>query len=752
MSTGKTVIGFNDNLDSRVQDLAPTQYALGKLRAARTPYDVNGTTVLNDPNRILRPGLYLMELSTANVNTANIKSGVLYIYQLSADPDNSLHGGHVVEDITTAMMSIRQIGYFHNNGVEKVMTRVGTPDTSQFHAANKVQLLKNIGDRTTGITFVVELGMWVRHYINSSNEFVIEPAVTWSDWHEINGDGGNVKFNIDTTFSNGVGMYAITSTAFAAKANLAEASSAGTVYIESTVFDPSNEHSPVVPTTAAVRYALGIVSQGVITASQTAVGASGVAVAAAREASDVSTALYNHINSGHPSAVSPATYTNTASATGVVYTTPTVASMTETLTKYKYTVPTVNAVANVVTTLNDAIVAVSSVLSDHIAHDSAGLIEEVGYPFFIDHSADVAILSMAYDFTSAYGGIGFTSTHDENGMPRFAVVGQPASLSTFGVVKATSDIVSYSHTYMRDSMISGYVDEYTIPTMNALYNASSSISSRMTAMAATFGDNISVVSSATNLKIDGVSAELVTYAGSISKTLTNNIYDVSRDLTFYATETSRGISSYINSINDIFIESVGAVSGDLVSVSSALQSEIDAIDPGGGGGTYDGIMIQAVGEPLYMAIDEVSTLRISSAMIDEGPGVVKITNSVPIPDDSSTVPTAHAVYSSLLTAGKGSAAFFPDYSNPFGWTPEDATGSVVFSGTAGPLGGYVMMSITLGSAFGGCVGAQVGDNFVHLIGGGGPLKTTKLLPIPAGKIVKVYDGGAVVSACGYGVS
>ena len=474
-STFKPVVGFDDNLSSRCQEYAPTQYAVGKIRAARTPYDRDNVSVLNDANCILLPGLYLMELNNSSLNTAGMKAGILYLYQIVADPDESVHGGHVVFTVADATMNIRQIGYFHNGTVEKVMTRVGTPLSN--YGTVTVKHLNDIALNTTGTTFVSELGMWVKHYVSTTGAFKIEPAVTWSEWKEF-GSGGQSgpTYTFLTTITNGVGLQSPDSNTWQAVGHMASGNTAGVVMtldMVSQVRDDSYRYK--VPTVNAVYNAFMTVTSSINLVSTAVSNNVSATNSAIDSISSVSSTLYNHINNGHPTAVDHADYNNNISSIGTVYTTPNITSINPISAAAKYTVPTVNAVYDASSNLNNYITTVSSVLSNHIATggEGGGGYDVVNWPL----SANETTLDMQLQMTSTYAGIKFAHIVDvEEETDLLAVVGIPAAIGSYGVVQTKDTLESYSHTQTEDGPVTGYIDEYTVPTINLLYNTTSNIS------------------------------------------------------------------------------------------------------------------------------------------------------------------------------------------------------------------------------------------------------------------------------------
>ena len=524
-STFKPVVGFDDNLSSRCQEYAPTQYAIGKLRAARTPYNRDGISVINDANCILRPGLYLMELNNSSLHTADMKSGVLYLYQITADPDESVHGGHIAP-INTATMNIRQIGYFHNGSVEKVMTRVGTPLSN--YGSSTVQLLNDIVINTTGTTFVTELGMWVKHYTTTGGEFKIEPAVTWSEWKEFgNGGQSGPSYTFLTTVTNGVSLQSPDPNVWQAVGHMASNGAAGVVMtldMVSQVRDDSYRYK--VPTANAVYNAFVAVTSTINLVSSVTSNNVSTTNSAVTKINTVSQQLYNHINNNHPTAVEHADYNGNISTLGIVYTTPEVSMINPIYEKEKYTVPTVNAVHNTATNLNNFIGSVSSILSAHIATGGeGGGYEVVNWPL----KADGTTLDMQLQMTSTYAGVKLVHIVDEDAnTDQMAVAGVPATTSTYGVVKTASTIVSYAHTLTSNNVISGYEDEYHVPTINVLYNASSSLNDSIEGIDTTLTSSIGLVRDSVMLVSTTLANHITNHPGG------GATYD-------YATTTTSGI-------------------------------------------------------------------------------------------------------------------------------------------------------------------------------------------------------------------
>ena len=204
MSSNKPVIGFDDNLANNYQDMAPTLYAIGKMRAGRTPYDIDGN-VIKDANKLFRSGLYLLTTGTTNVvpSYTLIDGDVCYLYNIIPDPDESLKGGHVEDksydppkvDIHKVLMHARQIAYLYKGGEVSVQTRIGVKDeaitgaiSATINQIKEVLTLTNVN--TWSYRFCYELGYWIRYKTVGGNN-VWEPAYTWTDWTAFGGGGGS---------------------------------------------------------------------------------------------------------------------------------------------------------------------------------------------------------------------------------------------------------------------------------------------------------------------------------------------------------------------------------------------------------------------------------------------------------------------------------------------------------------------------------------------------------------------------------
>ena len=204
MSSNKPVIGFDDNLANNYQDMAPTLYAIGKMRAGRTPYDIDGN-VIKDANKLFRPGLYLLTTGTTNVvpSYTFIDGDVCYLYNIIPDPDESLKGGHVEDksydppkvDIHKVLMHARQIAYLYKGGEVSVQTRIGLKDEAITGAiSSTINQIKEVLTLTAVSTwsyrFCYELGYWIKYKtVGGSN--IWEPAYTWSDWTAFGGSSSS---------------------------------------------------------------------------------------------------------------------------------------------------------------------------------------------------------------------------------------------------------------------------------------------------------------------------------------------------------------------------------------------------------------------------------------------------------------------------------------------------------------------------------------------------------------------------------
>lgn len=209
MSSNKPVIGFEDNLEHNYQEYAPTMYALGKMRAARTPYDIDDTVIL-DANKLFRPGLFLMTQGTTNVVpsytlTAN---DICYLYNLLPDPDNSLKGGHTSNvDIHSVPMHVRQIAYLYKNGETIIQTRVGVKSAAvpasslaSIEHLSDIAGLSTVSDWT--YRFVYEIGYWIRYKtVGGINTW--EPALDWSAWSAFGGGSSEAPTHDPVSFLPG---------------------------------------------------------------------------------------------------------------------------------------------------------------------------------------------------------------------------------------------------------------------------------------------------------------------------------------------------------------------------------------------------------------------------------------------------------------------------------------------------------------------------------------------------------------------
>ena len=616
MTAFKPVIGFDDNLSSRLQEYAPTMYAIGKLRAARTPYDVNGN-VINDANQILRPGLYVMELNSDSLNTY-MKSGVVYLYHICADPDNSVKGGHIATS-ATANMNVRQIGYFqrsiNNVPTDKIMTRVGTPlPPNMFNFTSTVDRLEQARSATYDLVFVKELGLWV-HKVNGG----LELAVLWSDWKEILKSEED-QLTLDDTITNGVGLQLGDHNTWKAIANLANAGSAGTVVVANTITSYSDDrYKYTVPN-------INVVNDAVTTISATASNASDIA-------DSVSQGLYEHINNNHPVSVGTADYNNT----GVVYTASEIYRISSIHAEHRYTVPTVNAVYSASSALNSYIKSVSSVLSSHIANHPGGgepggqekELDDVIAPLIYSNNS----LHLEFDSTNVYNGVKLSTTEISD-VTTLIAKGMPATPGEIGAVKVTSEWQPVNHTYVtQGTKYSGYLDEFVVPSIDVVYyetsdirttlNDVSSVIASVSNLAAlvsnNFGDLSTNVASVSDSLAD-LSSIITTVSGQVS-TVSSVVSSISGTVsTISATVSSvssvvssvsgtvSSISSVISSISatvssmsatvSTISTTMGSISSVVATVSSVLSNHINNTDIHGGGGGGGGVIQESVIAPL----------------------------------------------------------------------------------------------------------------------------------------------------------
>ena len=707
MSNAKSVLGFDDNITSRRQDMAPTQYAIGKLRAARTPKDRSGA-VINNLNCILYPDLYVMTLNANTVNISDsegnaLKSGMLYLYHIIVDPDESVSGGHVVTS-SSVQMNVRQIAYYHNGTTEKVLTRVGTPLSS--YSGSSVDLLSQVQLGQSSLVFVKELGMWVKR------QTTIELAVNWTAWKEFgSGSSSAPVYTFLDTVTNGVGLVQ-DDTTIRAVGHVATADQFGTVRVAPSV--ASVPYDDIVPSANAVYSALIAISQRIDPLSGVIAATSIYANQAINSANAASDLIQNHLDN-HPSTPN-ASYTlvdgvASRQVAGSVKTAPYLSYVTNT-TEAKYTVPTMNAVSR-------TIYEVSSGLSNYIEnHVSKATDTDSGVVQVTN-----TVASMYYDYI----------------VPTATAVWQAlqskATDTDSGVVQITNNIQSNGTAY-----------DYIVPTATAVWRALQSMGGG-SSLTPVMGNNngVSTYMHDGAFTIAGVAAGAGTFgvvkiAGAVVEApytyivpSVSQLWSVSSSLSRYVATTSSGVSTYV----------------DDVSTTLANHIADNTIHGGGGGGiTYNGVT------PIAVVGSDISAYTATTARS----GVVKITNTVASMYYDYIVPTATAVWRALQntggggTIGSGSIAA-PSYATPseWGWGGT-GTGTVKYSGSGGSTGGWLLISIVYTSGAQGCVGISVNGNYVPLLGGSN-IGDTKILPIPAGATINVYDGtggGATIRACGYG--
>lgn len=211
MANSKHVIGFEDNLAKPLQNYAPTMYALGKMRAGRTPKYPDGT-VITDANAIYRPGLYFLEPGCANLdNGSGVSTVPAYLYHITEDPDDSINGGHVQDNPVSVGMNARQIRYLASDNSTAAMTRVGSRDAiistfivqgSDYQVVpNVLRIQEVLGTDPSNIpqyAFVVELGLWIRYTVDAVGAVSWEPAYQWGLWRSMSGEDPSVKLESDT--------------------------------------------------------------------------------------------------------------------------------------------------------------------------------------------------------------------------------------------------------------------------------------------------------------------------------------------------------------------------------------------------------------------------------------------------------------------------------------------------------------------------------------------------------------------------
>lgn len=445
MPTNKSVVGFDDNLAARSQEYAPTQYAIGKLRAARTPYGARGV-IVNDANGILRPGLYVMELNSESLNVAGQTSGILYIYQISVDPDESIHGGHVADSIASAKMNIRQIGYFHNGTTGKVMTRVGTPLDS--YTGSTVNLIEAAPNAQTTYVFVLEIGMWVK-------KNPVQLAVTWSEWQEFgSGSDDNPSYTFIETISNGLQLHKDANDNVSVVAYPATNTTFGVIKtIASVSMIADNSFSNYVPDVNAVDAAVKSISSYTNDVSQMAAATS-----------------YNlnaHITTH------PLPRTADSQNTGIVIATDEISQINTVYAAAKYTVPTINALfktssslSSYINTVSSYVDTISSIVQTHVTngamHGGGGpggggdLINTTGVISFYDAGTSKEIY-LDWDSTTVNNGVRLST----NAAGKLIASARQASYDYYGTVKTITNITN---------------DTERVPTAYAVWSALNNLS------------------------------------------------------------------------------------------------------------------------------------------------------------------------------------------------------------------------------------------------------------------------------------
>ena len=216
MTNFKPVIGWTDSLSDRSQNKAHTAYATGKMRAGRTPMDVNGNEIKN-ANHLFRPGLFYMSAGSTNMSNDSIVSAApAFVYNLIEDPDGSVTGGHVISDPFSITMNFRQIQYATSATVVSVTTRTGEIDPAvatlgtNYKRIPTIQKIQNrCQDDAAGsvhYAYVVDIAQWIRYTVDAVSRVVDwEPAVQWSIWKSITGEAPLTKITTDITGE--VGMH-----------------------------------------------------------------------------------------------------------------------------------------------------------------------------------------------------------------------------------------------------------------------------------------------------------------------------------------------------------------------------------------------------------------------------------------------------------------------------------------------------------------------------------------------------------------
>ena len=210
MTNFKPVVGWSDSLATRSQNMAHTAYATGKMRAGRTPKDVNGNEIKN-ANHLYKPGLFYMSPGTTNMsNDSIVTSAPSFIYNLIEDPDDSVTGGHVVEDPFSISMNFRQIQYATSSTSVSVTTRTGEIDPAVAALGTnyrRIPTVQKIQDRCQGdsagqvhYAYVEDIAQWIRYTVDAVSRIVDwEPAVQWSIWKSITGEAPLTKITGDIT-------------------------------------------------------------------------------------------------------------------------------------------------------------------------------------------------------------------------------------------------------------------------------------------------------------------------------------------------------------------------------------------------------------------------------------------------------------------------------------------------------------------------------------------------------------------------
>jgi len=202
MANAKPVVGWTDSLSTYQQNLAPTAYAVGKMRAGRIPRDEKELAI-TDANKLFRPGLFFLEAGAAHTIGASSDTSLTteptLIYNLLQDPDDTANGGHQLDpsnpNYKAVPVVIRQIQYACGPNNENVTTRTGVRDPKIDGIVN-YPILERIQQITSRLgtvavaeafAFIKDIGMWISYSVTTPGNVQWKPAVVWSDWRAIAG-------------------------------------------------------------------------------------------------------------------------------------------------------------------------------------------------------------------------------------------------------------------------------------------------------------------------------------------------------------------------------------------------------------------------------------------------------------------------------------------------------------------------------------------------------------------------------------